>query len=313
MGLKRRKSLVHILILIIASPIILSLIPTVQAQWYSMDSVTYPSGPEEFVFVYDTEDIISADDEIEIQGISEKLHNETGIPIVVVVINRMIDYKWSGSIEGYALRLFDEWGIGYAEHNYGMLLLISVQDREARIELGHSWSGTINDECDSIMQDLLVPKFKDGKFSEGILGGVEALSDVAKGGEVSGLALKLFGTTTFPVIFWIFVAIVAQVGIMSFRDVIQNGKEGWGKYGLIAIGSFLLLALIYIEFTEVFVILLLVIFASILPAAGLVLSPGSGSSSGSRGSWSSGGGFGGSSGFRGGGGFGGGGGSTGRW
>lgn len=130
---------------------------------------------------------------------------------------------------------------------------------------------------------------------------------------MSGLALKLFGTTTFPVIFWIFVAIVAQVGIMSFRDVIQNGKEGWGKYGLIAIGSFLLLALIYIEFTEVFVILLLVIFASILPAAGLVLSPGSGSSSGSRGSWSSGGGFGGSSGFRGGGGFGGGGGSTGRW
>ncbi|MDP6099016.1 MAG: TPM domain-containing protein, partial [Candidatus Thalassarchaeaceae archaeon] len=188
MGLKRGKFLVHILILIIASPIILSLIPTVQA----IDSVRYPSGPEEFVFVYDNEDIISADDEIEIQGISEKLHNETGIPIVVVVINRMIDYQWSGSIEGYALRLFDEWGIGYAEHNYGMLLLISVQDREARIELGHSWSGTINDECDSIMQDLLVPKFKDGKFSEGILGGVEALSDVAKGGEVSGLALKLF-------------------------------------------------------------------------------------------------------------------------
>ena len=312
MGLKRRKSLVHILILIIASPIILSLIPTVQAQWYSMDSVTYPSGPEEFVFVYDTEDIISADDEIEIQGISEKLHNETGIPIVVVVINRMIDYKWSGSIEGYALRLFDEWGIGYAEHNYGMLLLISVQDREARIELGHSWSGTINDECDSIMQDLLVPKFKDGKFSEGILGGVEALSDVAKGGEVSGLALKLFGTTTFPVIFWIFVAIVAQVGIMSFRDVIQNGKEGWGKYGLIVIGSFLLLGLLYIEFTEVFGMLLVMIFVSLF-GGGIALSGGGGGSSGSRGSWSSGGGFGGSSGFRGGGGFGGGGGSTGRW
>ncbi len=308
MGLKRGKFLVHILILIIASPIILSLIPTVQA----IDSVRYPSGPEEFVFVYDNEDIISADDEIEIQGISEKLHNETGIPIVVVVINRMIDYQWSGSIEGYALRLFDEWGIGYAEHNYGMLLLISVQDREARIELGHSWSGTINDECDSIMQDLLVPKFKDGKFSEGILGGVEALSDVAKGGEVSGLALKLFGTTTFPVIFWIFVAIVAQVGIMSFRDVIQNGKEGWGKYGLIVIGSFLLLGLLYIEFTEVFGMLLVMIFVSLF-GGGIALSGGGGGSSGSRGSWSSGGGFGGSSGFRGGGGFGGGGGSTGRW
>jgi len=308
MGLKRGKFLVHILILIIASPIILSLIPTVQA----IDSVRYPSGPEEFVFVYDNEDIISADDEIEIQGISEKLHNETGIPIVVVVINRMIDYQWSGSIEGYALRLFDEWGIGYAEHNYGMLLLISVQDREARIELGHSWSGTINDECDSIMQDLLVPKFKDGEFSEGILGGVEALSDVAKGGEVSGLALKLFGTTTFPVIFWIFVAIVAQVGIMSFRDVIQNGKEGWGKYGLIVIGSFLLLGLLYIEFTEVFGMLLVMIFVSLF-GGGIALSGGGGGSSGSRGSWSSGGGFGGSSGFRGGGGFGGGGGSTGRW
>ena len=314
MGLKRGEFLVHILIMIIASPIVLSLIPTVQAQWYSMDSVTYPSGPEEFVFVYDTEDIISADDEIEIQGISEKLHNETGIPIVVVVINRMIDYKWSGSIEGYALRLFDEWGIGYAEHNYGMLLLISVQDREARIELGHSWSGTINDECDSIMQDLIVPKFKDGKFSEGVLGGVKALSDVAKGGEVSGLALKLFGTTTFPVIFWIFVAIVAQVGIMSFRDVIQNGKEGWGKYGLIVIGSFLLLGLLYIEFTEVFGMLLVMIFVSLF-GGGIALSGGGGGSSGSMGSssWSSGGGFGGSSGFRGGGGFGGGGGSTGRW
>ena len=38
-------------------------------------------------------------------------------------------------IDRYAMNLMSEWGVGYPEWNYGMLLLVSPGDRKARIEL----------------------------------------------------------------------------------------------------------------------------------------------------------------------------------
>ncbi|MDG0968692.1 MAG: TPM domain-containing protein [Porticoccaceae bacterium] len=43
------------------------------------------------------------------------------------------------SIEQNASELFNHWSIGWQNLNYSLLLLISKEDRKARIELGANW------------------------------------------------------------------------------------------------------------------------------------------------------------------------------
>jgi len=275
------------------------------------EPVTYPGTPTDGIFVYDYASILTNDSRSEIQKISEESSSEEGIPIVVVTITKMSDYNWWGTIESYAAMLFNNWGIGYEDYNYGMLLLISVEDREARIELGYEWAGTINDDCEVIMQNIIVSNFKDGKYDEGTVKAVDGLFDVAKGDPINALSLKLFGTTSFPVYFWLLAAIVILVLVFSIRDMSENGDSGWGKNGLKATGFVCILFLLYaISMTiEDGPILIGVILSLGLPLffgirADLGGGGGGGYSGGSR-SWSGGGGFSG--------GYSGGGGSTGRW
>jgi len=72
----------------------------------------------------------------EINEVARTLLQEERMPLLVVTIPSLTEYGAAGyTIERYATALFNEWGIGSEERNYGMLLLVAVGDRKARIEL----------------------------------------------------------------------------------------------------------------------------------------------------------------------------------
>ena len=89
----------------------------------------------------DEADLLHAAEQQRIEELCGKLLKEEHIPIVVVTIPSLAKYDAS-NIESYARGLFHNWGIGSQAHNYGVLLLVSVGDRKARIELGAAWGGT---------------------------------------------------------------------------------------------------------------------------------------------------------------------------
>jgi uncharacterized protein len=60
-----------------------------------------------------------------------------------------------------------------------MLLLVSMGDRKARIELGGSWERRKDDEAKRIMAERVIPYFKKGEPSKGILEGVRGLNALA--------------------------------------------------------------------------------------------------------------------------------------
>ena len=100
-------------------------------------------------------------------------------PIVVVVIDRMAAYGTASGIESFAQAWFDEWGIGSEDPNTGILLLVSLQDRRARIELGADWGRKWDEHCQEIMNDQIVPKFKKNRYPDGIIQGVRSLAQMA--------------------------------------------------------------------------------------------------------------------------------------
>jgi uncharacterized protein len=94
---------------------------------------------------------------------------------IAVVILPSLD---GNPIEEYATKLFRTWGIGNKKTNNGILLLIAVQDKKIRIEVGYGLEGAIPDiTAINIIDNDLKPAFRSGAYYEGI---DKATDDIAK-------------------------------------------------------------------------------------------------------------------------------------
>lgn len=154
------------------------------------------SPPGEREFILDLAELISPEEEERIKATCEALLNETAIPIVVVTISSMANLGFPDwRIETFATVLFDQWGIGHANlndqsWNRGILLLVSRDDRKARIELGADWGREQDVTSQQIMDGVIIPEFKAGDFSAGIAAGVESLDKLARGIEIPDLGFN---------------------------------------------------------------------------------------------------------------------------
>lgn len=134
-------------------------------------------------YVLDGADLLPPDDETLIEAIARDLFDREQTYLYVVTIRAMADHWRYGDIriETFAHLLFDQWAIGTAEKNDGILLLISRDDRKARIQLGAAWGRDYDQASQVIMNRTIIPAFKRGDFVGGIRGGALALSDMARG------------------------------------------------------------------------------------------------------------------------------------
>ncbi len=85
-------------------------------------------------------------------------------------------------LEEFSLRVATAWGIGRKEHDNGALLLVAHQDRRLRIEVGYGLEGQLTDLLTGrIIDNVIVPRFRQGDFEGGIVTGVQAMVDAARG------------------------------------------------------------------------------------------------------------------------------------
>lgn len=160
--------------------------------------------PGERDFILDRAGMIRPEDAESIRAICDTLLTDQAIPIIVVTIESMARYGGQGmSIETFAYELFNQWGIGHESvndvaWNRGVLLLVSRDDRKARIELGADWGRHWDGHCQHIMDTQIIPQFKAGDFGEGTVRGVAALSQMAALGPLAdppgSEASPFFGT-----------------------------------------------------------------------------------------------------------------------
>ena len=147
--------------------------------------IKIPAPPAEDYPTADYAELLDEAQEKELHQVQLASYHEQNTPIVVVTINSMREYgpkDWS--IERFGYTWFNKWQIGKrgAEGeliNRGILLLVSVGDRKARIELGADWGRDWDRHCSVIMNTRIVPRFKKGDFAGGIEAGVQALAEMA--------------------------------------------------------------------------------------------------------------------------------------
>lgn len=144
-----------------------------------------PAPPAGEDYLLDDAGLVSASDEAHLRALQQQALTQYNSPLVVVTISKVSDYG-EPSVEALARRWFDAWQIGTLGleqgANQGILLLVAVDDRRARIELGADWGHDWDEHAQRIMDGTIVPAFKKGQYSRGIVDGAEALLEMAKTG-----------------------------------------------------------------------------------------------------------------------------------
>ncbi len=183
------------------------------------DSAQYAPYPTPvFGYVTDLADVLSTQQEDELDQVLWEVEKQSDIEIAVLTINSIDDFEATGatSIESFARGLFDKWNIGNMPANHGVLLLIAVRDRKARIELGAGYGNLRDSDAARIMTNTIVPHFKNNDYSGGIRAGVESLAS-----EFAGVH---FGWNWWLIVLLACAPLAFAVGL----SLILKGKRGWG-------------------------------------------------------------------------------------
>ncbi len=192
-------------------------------------------------YVTDLAHLLTPDQEERIERWLWQTESRTGVEIIVVTIYSVRDYvgptsisdaftkqlneKYgafypespaSVSIETFARGLFDKYGIGNMPQNNGVLLLVAVKDRKARIELGAGYAHARDADADRIMQQEILPYFRKDDYAGGITSGVKAIMLTFANVRVGYNWPLIIGITAIPV-----------VGLIAY-SLFRSGKRGWG-------------------------------------------------------------------------------------
>ena len=108
----------------------------------------------------------------------QQLEEEDSTQVVVLTIPSLK----GESLEEYSIRVAETWEIGQQDADNGALLLIAVNDRKLRIEVGYGLEGLLTDlVAGRIVDNVIVPRFKRGQFDQGVIDGVAEMIKTVKG------------------------------------------------------------------------------------------------------------------------------------
>jgi uncharacterized protein len=212
------------------------------------------------------------------------------------------------TIEQYTLRVAESWKLGRKGIDDGALLLVAKDDRALRIEVGYGLEGVMPDAiANRIIEEIIVPRFREGDFVGGIQAGVERMIRLIDGEPLPPPAARRddSGADTFNLMTLPHILIFSVVGGAMLRALFGRFVGAGIAGGAAGVISWLVLASVLGGLAVGVIAFLLTLFLSLRGGRG-----GYGGWSSGGGGWSGGSGGGGFSG--GGGGFGGGG-ASGRW
>lgn len=106
------------------------------------------------------------------------LKKEKGSEIAVLIVPSTRPEE----IEQYSIRVVDTWKLGRKGIDDGVLLLVALNDRRVRIEVGRGLEGDIPDvKAFRVIDELIVPQFKRGDVAGGVTAGARALEGLIRG------------------------------------------------------------------------------------------------------------------------------------
>ena len=137
--------------------------------------------PELKARVMDQAGLLGADRQQALEAELAAHERQTGHQLAVLTIKSLE----GDPIEDYSLRVVEQWKLGHAKEDNGLLLLVAVADRKVRIEVGYGLEGEVPDAlAGRIIRNVITPSFRSGDFAGGIEKATRALMQASAGKQV---------------------------------------------------------------------------------------------------------------------------------
>ena len=131
-------------------------------------------------YVNDYANILNSNEETALDNYLRDFERSTSSQVALLTIESLK----GENLEDYSIRVVDEWKLGQTGKDNGVLLLVSMQDKKMRIEVGYGVEGVLTDaKSRYIIDNYIVPDFKRGEFFTGISNGI---------GKITGTISKEF-------------------------------------------------------------------------------------------------------------------------
>lgn len=203
-----------------------------------------PAPPPPANFFTDTTGVVPADEAARIEQRLREFEKASSNQVLVVIGDRVPEGY--ASLEEYTNRTAEAWRVGDKSRDNGAVLFVFVGDRKVRIEVGYGLEGALPDALASrIINDEVTPRFREGKYGDGVMAGVEAIiratrgeyKPVAKSGP-SFETLLIVAVILFFVFMGVVVPILRIIGELSGSRTYSGhgtsrGRRGstWGSGG----------------------------------------------------------------------------------
>jgi uncharacterized protein len=207
-------------------------------------AMAQPAPPPLTQPVNDFANVIDPQSARTIDALIRSLQRATGDVVVVATVDTFQPYA---TIDEYAVKMFENGGRGIGEkgRDNGLLVVVAVNDRRVRVEVGYELEQFITDGfAGQVRDEELAPRFRQGNYGAGLVAGVQRLvGRIAQGRNVSLQDLPQEPRTVRRrrasgggAVFWLFIAfiviraLVSGIGRNSRRGPPGGGGPGWGGW-----------------------------------------------------------------------------------
>jgi uncharacterized protein len=130
--------------------------------------------PQPTTYVSDFAGVIDATSKQQMEQLSHEVSQQTHATIVIVTV-RSLDGE---SIEQFTNDLYQKWKVGPKDTDRGIMMLLAINDRQRRIEVGYGLEGILNDAKVGDIGRTMVPFLQRGEYGPGLLQAQQQIANV---------------------------------------------------------------------------------------------------------------------------------------
>ncbi|MGE0463159.1 MAG: YgcG family protein [Vicinamibacterales bacterium] len=203
-----------------------------------------PLPPELTAPVNDFAGVIDPASAAELDTLIRRLQEASGDVLVVATVRTFQPYA---DLQSYAVKMFENHGkgIGTRKGDNGALLVLAVDDRQVRIEVGYGLEGFVTDGfAGETSRDTMVPYFRRGDYGQGLLAGAARVAQRIADGR--GVSLEVpqpraaprptgkirISPITLLILLYIVYRLIRSSGSVSARRRHRHWSSGVGPFGV---------------------------------------------------------------------------------
>ena len=172
--------------------------------------------------IVDNASLISDGVELNLNQQLMDLSDSTGAQLAILTIPTL-----DGEVlESYSMKVVEDWKLGSAEKDTGVLLLIALEERSIRIEVGYGLEGVLTDtKCGLIIRNVIAPEFRNGNYQSGIVNAINNIVGLVKNDESLVSKKVLSEDTGMDPGGFIFAGIALLYGFIFVMAVLSSRKK----------------------------------------------------------------------------------------